>query len=177
MNGLLYLDLHSRKVCMGFSTSHCCDNPVTEVERFSVFIIKDGDPNETCLIEYPMFDVNDQEQMCVVLDDAMTDLCNGRYIFQVVFDKCISVAEVPFMWGGEPVLTSVDVESRSGSTVEGCFGEFEAGLEIGPKIPDVCCEPDCDSACGADCEVCIPLAEHVPDGTLSPYIKPKDCCE
>ena len=179
MTGLLYLDLHTNKVCMGFSTSHCCDNPIVELERFSVFVIRDGDPNNSCLIEYPMFEVNDQEQMCILLDEDMSKLCNGRYIFQVVFDKCMLITEVPFMWGGKPVLTSVDVESGTGSssTIDGCVGEFEAGMQTGPKMPVTCCNP-CDdgSDCG-ECDVCVPLAEHYPDGVYSPNIKPNKCCE
>jgi len=174
---LLRLDLHSRKVCFSIATSHCCDDPLTEIDRFSVFVIRAGDPNNTCLIEYPMFEVNDEDQMCILLDSDMVKLCNGRYLFQIVFDECVIVDEVPFMWGGKPVLTSVGVESKTGSTEEGCFGEFETGIETGAKMPLTCCDK-CDdgSDCG-ECEVCVPLAEHYPNGEYSPNIKPKKCDE
>lgn len=174
MSGLIYLNLHSRKVCMGFSTSHCCNDPVLELDRFTTYVLRDGDANRTRIVEYPMFEINDQGQMCVLLDDEMHKLCSGRYLFEVVLDDCVHVVDVPFMWGGTPVLTSVSLEEKSGSVAEGCLDDEESGNEATGKLPKNCCEPCPEPQCPEPCEEeCVPLAEHTPNGEYDSV----GCCE
>jgi len=122
---MLYLDMHSRKVCMAVSASHCCNDPITEINRFRVEIIREGDPKETPLLGYNMFDVRPDGHMCVLLDSEMGNLPTGRYLFKVIFDECTVIAFVKFMWADVPVVTDVSVESNP----------FEDCLDCGEVSP------------------------------------------
>jgi len=148
---LLNLNLHTRKVCMGFSTSFCCDDPVSEKDRFAVHVVREGDTNEVSLIEYPMFEVNKHGQMCVLLDEEMSALPSGRYEFVVVFDECVTVAKVKFMWGGKPLLVSVDVEETS---VPDCGLDKSSTSKLPPTVCDPACEEDCPPECSPPTEKC-----------------------
>lgn len=159
MRQLLKLNLHSRRVCFLVETEHCCGDIITDTGRFSIQVKKDSIKEcSSVLINYPLFDSDDYGRMCLLLDDEMKELCQGRYVFEIMLDECVLVKAVKFLWGGTPVVTDIKLESSPDGE---CYDETGAGQFDQSPLVEACCdgcseEDECESdPCNkCDCDPC-----------------------
>lgn len=169
MRKILKLDLHSRRVCLLIETKKCCGEIITDIERFTINLKKDSINDTPVILTYSFFDTDDEGRMCILLDECMKDVCSGRYVFEVLLDECMLVSNVKMMWGSQPVITDIKVESSSAGDCYDETGQNE--FKQSPLVKGCCTACDKGEKCERD-----PCADEPVEFCDPTELLKRDCC-